>query len=74
MLKLSASAIGLQVMDRLRHKVLKRGILIDEAESDVLALFSFPKDDRPKIDITNRLLKKSLPILPEVIPWCRARG
>lgn len=55
MLKLSASAIGLQVMDRLRHKVLKRGILIDEAESDVLALFSFPKDDRPKIDITNPL-------------------
>jgi hypothetical protein len=24
--------------------------------------------------LLNRLLKKSLPILPEVIPWCRARG
>ncbi len=36
-------------------KVAKLAVLMDEAEADVLAFMSFPKDHRPKIHSTNPL-------------------
>ncbi len=39
----------------MRPKVAKRAALKDEAEADVLALMSFPKDHRPKIYSINPL-------------------
>jgi putative transposase len=44
-----------QVSDQLRPKVPKLAALMDEAEADVLAFMSFPKDHRPKIHSTNPL-------------------
>ena len=44
-----------QVADQLRPKVPKLAALMDEAESDVLAYMSFPKDHRPKLHSTNPL-------------------
>ena len=44
-----------QVADQLRPKVPKLAALMDEAETDVLAYMSFPKDHRPKIHSTNPL-------------------
>src|SRR5438552_15619347 len=38
-----------QVADQLRPKVRKLAALMDEAEADVLAFMTFPKDHRPKI-------------------------
>ena len=42
-----------QVADQLRPKVPKLAAYMDEAEPDVLAFMSFPKDHRPKIHSTN---------------------
>lgn len=44
-----------KVADQLRPKVPKLARLMDEAEADVLAYMSFPKDHRPKIHSTNPL-------------------
>jgi transposase-like protein len=44
-----------QVADQIRPKVAKLAALMDEAETDVLAFMSFPKDHRPKIHSTNLL-------------------
>ncbi len=44
-----------QVADQLRPKVPKLAALMDEAEADVLAFMSFPKDHRPKIHSINPL-------------------
>jgi putative transposase len=44
-----------QVADQLRPKVPKLAALMDEAEADVLAYMSFPRDHRPKIHSTNPL-------------------
>ena len=44
-----------QVADQIRPKVAKLAALMDEAETDVLAFMSFPKDHRPKIHSTNPL-------------------
>src|SRR3989442_15303333 len=44
-----------QVADQIRPKVAKLAALMDEAEADVLAFMSFPKDHRPKIHSTNPL-------------------
>ena len=44
-----------QVADQLRPKVPKLAHLMDDAEPDVLAFMSFPKDHRPKIHSTNPL-------------------
>jgi putative transposase len=44
-----------QVADQLRPKVAKLAALMDQAEADVLAFMSFPKDHRPKIHSTNPL-------------------
>jgi putative transposase len=41
------------VADQLRPKVPKLAAFMDEAEADVLAFMSFPKDHRPKIHSTN---------------------
>jgi transposase-like protein len=41
--------------DQLRPKVPKVAALMDEAESDVLAFMSFPKDHRPKLHSVNPL-------------------
>jgi putative transposase len=47
------------VADQLRPKVAKLAVLMDEAEADVLAFMSFPKDHRPKIHSTNPLERLS---------------
>jgi putative transposase len=44
-----------QVADQLRAKVPKLAALMDEAETDVLAFMTFPKDHRAKIHSTNPL-------------------
>jgi transposase-like protein len=44
-----------QVADQLRPKVPKLATLMDEAEVDVLAFMTFPKDHRPKIHSINPL-------------------
>src|ERR1700739_3416245 len=44
-----------QVADQLRPKVPKLAALMDDAEADVLAFMSFPKDHRPKIHSINPL-------------------
>jgi putative transposase len=44
-----------QVADQLRPKVGKLAALMDQADADVLAFMSFPKDHRPKIHSTNPL-------------------
>jgi transposase-like protein len=44
-----------QVADQLRLKVPKLAAMMDEAETDVLAFMSFPKDHRLKIHSTNPL-------------------
>jgi len=44
-----------QVADQLRPKVPKLAALMDEAEADVLAFMSFPKDHRAKIHSLNPL-------------------
>ena len=46
-----------QVADQLRPKVVKLAGLMDEAEADVLAFMSFPKDHRPKIHSTDEIDK-----------------
>ena len=51
----TARAQWRQVADQLRPKVAKLAALMDEAETDVLAFMSFPKDHRPKIHSTNPL-------------------
>ena len=44
-----------QVADQLRPKVPKLALLMDDAEADVLAYMSFPKDHRPKLHSTHPL-------------------
>src|SRR5437879_12338999 len=44
-----------QVADQLRPKVAKLAMLMDQAEADVLAFMSLPKEHRPKIHSTNQL-------------------
>jgi putative transposase len=51
----AARAQWRQVADQLRPKVPKLAALMDDAEPDVLAFMSFPKDHRPKIHSTNPL-------------------
>jgi putative transposase len=43
------------VADQLHPKVPKLAVLMDEAEADVLAFMSFPKDRPPKIHFINPL-------------------
>jgi len=49
----AARAQWRQVADQLRPKLPKLAALLDDAETDVLAFMSFPKDHRPKIHSTN---------------------
>src|SRR5712675_1745957 len=58
-----------QVADQLRPKVPKLAALMDDAETDVLAFMSFPKDHRLKIHSTNPLerLNGEIKRLPEVV-------
>ena len=51
----AARAQWRQVADQLRPKVPKLAALMDQAEADVLAFMSFPKDHPPKIHSTNPL-------------------
>ncbi len=51
----TASKQWRQVADQLRPKVPKLAAIMDNAETDVLAFMSFPKDHRPKIHSTNPL-------------------
>jgi putative transposase len=43
------------VADQLRPQLPKLAAFLDQAETDVLAFMSFPKDHRPKINSTNPL-------------------
>jgi transposase-like protein len=49
----AARAQWRQIADQLRPKVAKLAALMDDAEADVLAFMSFPKDHRVKIHSTN---------------------
>ena len=49
----SAKVQWRQVADQLRPKVPKLAVLMDEAEHDVLAYMSFPKEHRQKLHSTN---------------------
>jgi transposase-like protein len=51
----AARAQWRQVADQVRPKLPKLAGLLDEAEEDVLAYMSFPKEDRAKIHSTNPL-------------------
>lgn len=51
----TASSQWRQVADQLRAKVPKLAALMDEAEIDVLAYMSFPKEHRTKLHSTNPL-------------------
>ena len=51
----SAKAQWRQVADQLRPKVPKLAALMDEAEHDVLAYMTFPKEHRSKLHSTNPL-------------------
>jgi hypothetical protein len=51
----AAKAQWRRVADQLRPKLPKLAALMDEAEADVLAFVTFPKDHRPKIHSTNPL-------------------
>ena len=51
----AASKQWRQVADQLRPKVPKLAAFMDEAEADVLAFMSFPKDHRLKIHSINPL-------------------
>ena len=51
----AASKQWRQMADQLRPKVPKLAALMDEAEADVLAFMTFPKDHRPKIHSINPL-------------------
>lgn len=51
----AASKQWRQVADQLRPKVPKLAAFMDEAEAEVLAFMSFPKDHRPKIHSINPL-------------------
>jgi len=53
-----------QVADQLRPKVAKLAALMDQAEPDVLAFMSFPKDHRPKIHSTDEIDKHFSACLP----------
>jgi putative transposase len=44
-----------QVVDQLRPKVPKLAAFMDDAEADVLAFMTFPKDHRAKIHSLNPL-------------------
>ena len=57
-----------QLADQLRPKLPKLATLMAEAETDVLAVISFPKDHRPKIHSTNPLqwLNAEIKRRPEV--------
>jgi putative transposase len=44
-----------RVADQLRPQLPKLAAFLDQAETDVLAFMSFPKDHRPKIHSTNPL-------------------
>jgi transposase-like protein len=48
-----------RVADQLRPKVPKLAALTDDAEADVLAFMTFPKDHRPKIHSLNPLERLS---------------
>jgi len=51
----AARAQWRQVADQVRPKLPKLAALLDEAEEDVLAYMSFPKEHRAKIHSTNPL-------------------
>lgn len=49
----AASTQWRAVADQIRPKVPKLATIMDEAEHDVLACMSFPKEHRAKLDSTN---------------------
>ena len=56
----AASAQWRQVADQLRPKVPKLAVLMDEAEHDVLAYMSFPREHRSKLHSTDVMDKRLL--------------
>jgi len=58
----TARAQWRQVADQLRSKVAKLAALLDEAEDDVLAYMTFPKEHRAKIHSTDEIDKPAVGI------------
>jgi transposase-like protein len=56
----AARAQWRQVADQVRPKLPKLATLLDEAEEDVLAYMSFPKEHRAKIHSTDEIDKRFL--------------
>jgi putative transposase len=55
----AAKAQWRQVADQIRTKVPKLAALLDEAENDVLAYMTFPKEHRVKIHSTNPIERRN---------------
>ena len=63
----AARAQWRQVADQVRPKLPKLAALLDEAEEDVLAYMSFPKEHRAKLHSTDEIDKS---FVLEVVCWC----
>ena len=58
----SASLQWRAVVDQIRPKVPKLAAIMDDAEPDVLAYMTFPKEHRAKLHSTDEMDKQSLPV------------
>ena len=58
----AAKAQWRQVADQVRPKLPKLAALLDDAEEDVLAYMTFPKEHRAKIHSTNPIRKVTTPV------------
>ena len=63
----SAKVQWRQVADQLRPKVPKLAVLMDEAEHDVLAYMSFPREHRQKLHSTNPIERVWTPPLMQAV-------
>ena len=66
----AASKQWRNVADQLRPRVPKLAALMDDAEADVLAFTTFPKEHRGKIHSTDALDKRDLAAVPSAPPEC----
>ena len=64
----SAKAQWRQVADQLRPKVPKLAVLMDEAEHDVLAYMTFPKEHRQKLHSTNPIERLHAEVKRRITP------
>ena len=70
----AASTQWRAVADQIRPKVPKLATLMDDAEHDVLAYMSFPKEHRAKLHSTDEI-DKTFVAFAAILSWCgRSRG